>query len=94
MGKYLAARRLALAAQDFGILGRRRFDFDRLAVGDGAEALSCLLATGPEQRRLGQALGLHAIKSLARDLLGEIGPEDTHIDHIDAQLFHIRMDQI
>ena len=77
---------VALAAQDLRLAFRLGDRHDRFAVGLGADAGRKLRALGAKLCRLRQALRLHALEGLLRDLRQEVGALDADVDDIDADL--------
>ena len=84
------ALRFALAAQDFRFLLRLGDRLDDLAVGLGADALRRLAAAGAQPFGFGEALGLHAIEGLLRNLRREVGAADAHVGDLDAERVGVR----
>src|SRR5690606_38877933 len=84
------ALRFTLASKDLRFAARIRGDFNHLAVGAGADALRRFAAPGAKTLGFGKTLGAHALVSLLRDFLRQIGTADAHVDDLKAQRRRVR----
>src|SRR5580692_9485183 len=83
-GEQPVALAIALAAHLLGGgIGLGHND-GRFAIGIGPDLLGLLAALGAEFGGFALPLGLHALVDRLAVLLGQVGPANSHIDHLDA----------
>jgi len=85
-GKNAVARGIALAPRLLSLgLGLRHQHRD-VAVGLGTDFLALLAALAAGRSRLALPFGLHALVDGLAVLLGQVGPPDPHVDHLDTEV--------